>query len=30
MHKDHFEILSIESYEEFEEGDSLLLIGRKK
>ena len=26
----YFEILSIESYEEFEEGDSLLLIARKK
>jgi len=28
--KDYFEILSIESYKEFEDGDSLLLIGRKK
>tara|TARA_R110000868_G_scaffold198845_4_gene445432 strand:- start:319 stop:888 length:570 start_codon:yes stop_codon:yes gene_type:complete len=28
--KDYFEILSIESYEEFEEGDSLLLIAKKK
>lgn len=27
--KDYFEILSIESYAEFEDGDSLLLIGRK-
>lgn len=26
----HFEILMIEAYEEFEEADSLLLIGRKK
>lgn len=30
IHKDYFDILSIESYMEFEEGDSLLLIGRKK
>lgn len=28
--KNNFEILSITSYQEFEEGDSLLLIGRKK
>lgn len=28
--KDYFEILSIINYQEFEEGDSLLLIGRKK
>ena len=27
--KEYFEILSIENYKEFEEGDSLLLIGRK-
>jgi len=27
---DYFEILSIESYNEFEDGDSLLLIGRRK
>lgn len=30
LYKDYFEILTIESYEEFEDGDSLLLIGRKK
>lgn len=30
FYKDYFEILSIESYKEFEEGDSLLLIGKKK
>ena len=30
IHKDYFEILSIESYKEFEDGDSLLLIARKK
>ena len=28
--KNHFEILSIESYKEFEDSDSLLLIGKKK
>lgn len=28
--KDYFEILSIKSYQEFEEGDSILLIGKKK
>ena len=28
--KDHFEILSIDNYKEFEENDSLLLIGKKK
>ena len=28
--KNNFEILSITSYQEFEEGDSLLLLGRKK
>lgn len=28
--QDYFEILSIEAYREFEENDSLLLIGRKK
>ena len=28
--KNHFEILSIESYNEFEANDSLLLIGKKK
>ena len=28
--EEHFEILLIESYQEFEEGDSLLLIGKKK
>jgi len=28
--KDYFEILSIISYQEFEEGDSILLIGKKK
>ena len=28
--KDHFEILLLEPYKEFEEGDSLLLIGKKK
>ena len=27
---EHFEILSIEKYQEFEEDDSLLLLGRKK
>jgi len=26
----HFEIISIESYKEFDDGDSLLLIGKKK
>ncbi|MCP4437947.1 MAG: class I SAM-dependent methyltransferase [Aureispira sp.] len=30
FYKNYFELLSIESYKEFEEGDSLLLIGRKK
>ena len=30
FHKDHFEILSIDSYKEFEDGDSLLLIAKKK
>jgi hypothetical protein len=30
IHKDYFEILSIESYKEFEDADSLLLIARKK
>ena len=29
MFKDYFEILSIEYYKEFEESDSLLIIGRK-
>ena len=28
--EDYFEIISIEAYKEFEEGDSLLLIARKK
>ena len=28
--EEHFEILVLESYAEFEEGDSLLLIGKKK
>lgn len=28
--KNYFEILSIENYKEFEDGDSLLLIGKKK
>jgi len=28
--KNYFEILSIEKYKEFEDGDSLLLIGKKK
>jgi ubiquinone/menaquinone biosynthesis C-methylase UbiE len=28
--KDYFEIISIISYQEFEEGDSLLVIGKKK
>jgi cyclopropane fatty-acyl-phospholipid synthase-like methyltransferase len=28
--KDYFEIISIEIYNEFEEGDSLLILGRKK
>ena len=28
--KDYFEIVSLESYGEFEEGDSLLLMGKKK
>ena len=30
IYKDYFEILSIESYKEFEDGDSLLLIAKKK
>jgi trans-aconitate methyltransferase len=30
IHKDYFEILTIESYKEFEDDDSLLLIARKK
>ena len=30
VYKEYFEIISIESYNEFEDGDSLLLIGRKK
>lgn len=30
IYKEYFEIISIESYKEFEEDDSLLLIGRKK
>ncbi len=30
FYKDYFDILSIESYNEFEDEDSLLLIGRKK
>lgn len=30
FYKSHFEILLIEEYAEFEDGDSLLLIGRKK
>ena len=30
IYKNYFEILSIESYKEFEEEDSLLIIGRKK
>jgi len=30
FHQDYFEILSIESYQEFEDGDSLLLIAKKK
>lgn len=28
--KEYFEILSVTSYQEFEEGDSILLIGKKK
>lgn len=30
FYKEYFEILSIENYKEFEEDDSLLLLGRKK
>ena len=30
LFENHFEILAFESYQEFEEGDSILLIGRKK
>lgn len=30
FYKDYFEILSIENYKEFEDQDSLLLLGRKK
>ena len=30
LFRDYFEILSIEEYNEFEDGDSLLLIGRRK
>lgn len=30
FHKEHFDILSIESYREFEDGDSLLLIAKRK
>lgn len=30
FYKEYFDILSIESYNEFEDGDSLLLIGKKK
>jgi len=30
VYKDYFEIISIDSYNEFEDGDSLLLIGSKK
>ena len=30
MFEDYFEILSIEQYKEFEESDSLVLIGRKR
>jgi hypothetical protein len=30
FHQEHFDILTIESYKEFEDGDSLLLIGKKK
>ncbi|HEY9114087.1 MAG TPA: hypothetical protein VIN10_05265, partial [Bacteroidales bacterium] len=28
--KEYFEVLSLTTYQEFEEGDSLLLIGKKK
>ena len=30
FYKEYFEILSIQKYKEFEDGDSLLLLGRKK
>ena len=30
FYQEYFDILSIESYNEFKENDSLLLIGRKK
>ena len=30
FYKEYFDIISIEEYQEFEEGDSLLLLGRKK
>jgi len=30
IYKEYFDILSVENYKEFEEGDSLLLLGRKK
>ena len=30
MFKDRFEIISISSYQEFEEGDSLLILAKKK
>jgi len=30
FHQEHFDVLTIESYKEFEDGDSLLFIGKKK